>query len=125
MSIRLEAQALMDRYAQAYRTGDAAGCAALFTEGATLYSPYSGAARGRDAIEALHRVWTEHESDSKTLTVLDAGSSGDLGWCLAAYSGGEVTDNGTSLNILARLPDGRWLILMCSLNADEPPLAQA
>ena len=121
MSIRSEAQALLDLMVQAYRAGDAAGCAAIFTEDAILYSPYAVAAQGRSAIETLHHIWTAHGGDSKTLTVRDAGSSGDLGWCLAAYSEGEVT--GTSLNILVRQPDGCWLIRMCSLSADEPPLA--
>lgn len=123
MSIHSEAQALMDRMVQAYRAGDAIGCAAIFTEDAILYSPYAVAARGRDAIEALHRDWTAHGGDAKTLTVLETGSSGDLGWCLAAYSEGEGIGNGTSLNILARQPDGRWLIRICSLSADAPPLA--
>ncbi len=123
MSIRAEAQTLLDSMVQAYRAGDATGCAALFTADANLYSPYAVAARGRSEIETLHRNWTAHGGDSKTLTVLDAGSSGDLGWCLAAYSEGEVTGNGTSLNVLARQPDGRWLFRICSLSADEPPLA--
>jgi len=117
-----QVQALMDQMAAAYRTGNAAGCAALFTADATLLSPYATAARGRDAIEALHCVWTAAEN-SKQLTVMEAGQSGDLGWCLATYSEGNVTGNGTSLCTLARQPDGSWLIRLCSLNSDMPPLA--
>jgi len=55
--------------------------------------------------------------------VVDAGQSGDLGWCLAAYSEGDVTGNGTSLCILVRQPDGTWQIRLCSLNSDVPPLS--
>jgi uncharacterized protein (TIGR02246 family) len=120
-SFEVQAQALMDKMAAAYRAGDAAGCAALFTTDATLFSPYAIAARGRDAIEALHRVWTA-EANSKRLTVVEAGQSGDLGWCLAAYSEGDATGNGTSLSTLARQPDGSWQIRLCSLNSDVPPL---
>jgi uncharacterized protein (TIGR02246 family) len=118
----VEAQALMDRMAAAYRAGDAAGCAALFTADATLLSPYAVAAHGRDAIETLHRDWTA-QANSKRLTVIEAGRSGDLGWCLAAYSEGDITGNGTSLSTLIRQSNGSWLIRMCSLNGDVPPLA--
>jgi uncharacterized protein (TIGR02246 family) len=114
----------MDQMAAAYRAGDAAGCAALFTTDASLFSPYATATRGRDAIEALHRVWTA-EANSKRLTVVEADQSGDLGWCLAAYSEGDVTGDGdgTSLCTLVRQPDGSWQIRHCSLNSDVPPLS--
>jgi uncharacterized protein (TIGR02246 family) len=120
-SFEVEAQALMDRMAAAYRAGDAVGCAALFTADATLFSPYAVATHGRDAIEALHRDWTA-PANSKQLTVIEAGRSGDLGWCLAAFSEGDVTGNGTSLCTLVCQPDGSWLIRLCSLNSDVPPL---
>jgi len=117
----VEAQALMDRMSDAYRAGDAAACARLFTTDAALFSPYAAAARGRNAIEALHREWTA-TPNSKRLTVIDAGSSGDLGWCLAAYSEEYVTGNGSSHCTLVRQADGNWLIRLCSLNSDVPPL---
>jgi uncharacterized protein (TIGR02246 family) len=120
-SFEVEAQALMDRLAAAYRTGDAAGCAALFTVDATLFSPYATATHGRDAIEALHRDWTT-PANSKRLTVIEAGRSGNLGWCLAAFSEGDVAGNGTSLCTLVRQTDGSWLIRLCSLNSNVPPL---
>lgn len=55
MAIRDELQALFDRMVTACRAGDAAGRAALFTDDATLFSPYAPAATGRVAIAALHR----------------------------------------------------------------------
>jgi len=90
--------------------------------GATLLSPYATATHGRDAIEALHRVRTA-QANSNRITVIEAGRSGDLGWCLAAYSEGDVTGNGTSLCVLLYQPDGSWLIRHCSLNSEVPPLA--
>jgi uncharacterized protein (TIGR02246 family) len=68
-SFEARAQALMDQMAAAYRAGDAAGCAALFSADAVLFSPYATAARGRNAIEALHGVWTA-AANSKQLTVI-------------------------------------------------------
>lgn len=121
-SVEVQAQALMDQMAAAYRAGDAAGCAALFTADATMFSPYAVATHGRDAIEALHSVWTA-PANSKQLRVIEAGQSGDLGWCLAAYSEGDVAGNGTSLCTLVRQSDGSWLIRLCSLNCELPPLA--
>src|ERR1700740_3497226 len=95
MSIRDDLQEIWDMYVAAYRAGDAAGCAAIFTDDAEAHSPYGPPARGRAAIEALHGEWVQHASSNKTLQVIDAGSSGDLAWTLAAYSEGETTGNGT------------------------------
>ena len=118
MSIRDDLQNLLNTYATAYRASDATACAAMFVLNSELYSPYAPAARGRAAIEALHHVWTQDGGGDKQLTVIDAGSSGDLAWCLAAYSEGEVTGDGTSLNILDRQANGDWLIRICSLNSN-------
>lgn len=84
MSIHDELQELMSTMAEAYRAGDAAGCASLFVQNGELYSPYAPPARGRAAIEALHQEWTRG-GENKQLTVIAAGSSGDLAWCHTAY----------------------------------------
>ncbi|TPK61594.1 DUF4440 domain-containing protein [Mesorhizobium sp. B2-4-19] len=121
MSIRDELQELWEIYVAAYRAGDAAGCAAVFTSDAELHSPYAPPARGRAAIEALHGVWTQYATPDKTLAILEAGASGQLAWSLAAYSEGEATGNGTSLSVFERqAAGGRWLIRMCSLNSTDP-----
>ncbi|MDW4548290.1 DUF4440 domain-containing protein [Defluviimonas sp. D31] len=119
-----EAQALFDRMVTAYRAGDAGGCAACFTEDAVLLSPYAPETTGRAAVEALHRDWTA-PGGAKTLTVIEAESAGDLGWCLVAYSEGDGSDGGKSLNVLRRQKDGSWLISHCSLASDDPPLLGA
>ncbi len=100
MSIHDELLELWETYVSAYRAGDAAGCAAIFTDDAEVHSSYAPPARGRAAIETLHGSWTEHAGPDKTLKVIEAGSSGDLAWTLAAYSEGEPTGNGTSLSVL-------------------------
>lgn len=119
MSIHDDLQELMNTMAKAYRAGDAAGCASLFVPGGELYSPYAPPARGRGAIEALHQEWTQG-GENKQLKVIDAGSSGDLAWCHAAYSEGEVSGNGTSLSVFERQAEGHWLIRICMLNSDAP-----
>ena len=122
MSIRDDLQSLFNVYVAAYQAGDAAACAAIFALNGELYSPYAPPARGRAAIEALHKVWTQ-EGGGKELIVIDAGCSGDLAWCLATFSEAQVTGDGTSLNILERQADGDWLIRICSLNSSDPEQA--
>lgn len=122
MAFQDEVQTLFDRMASAYRAGDAVGCADCFTDDARLLSPYATEARGRAAIEALHRDWTGHGGNGKVLTVIEAGCEGDTGWCLVAYAEGDLTSDGKSLGILRRDPDG-WRISHCCLVADDPPLA--
>lgn len=123
MTFLATAQSLFDRMAKAYQAADAPGCAALFTQDATLLSPYAPATHGRAAIEDLHRVWTADGPNKKSLTVLDAGASGDLGWCFLAYSEGDRTGDGKSLCILKRQPDDGWLVHYGSLTSDTPPQA--
>ncbi len=119
MTIREELQALLDVYAKAYQAGDALACAKVYTSDGELHSPYAPPARGRLEIEELHKVWTQDASGEKRLTIVHAGSSGDLAWCLATYSEGHVTGNGTSLNVLERQSDGSWLVRISSLNSTD------
>ena len=120
MSIRDDLQRFFDAYAAAYQASDASACAAMFTSNGELYSPYAPPARGRPAIEALHRTWTHGGGGDKKLIIVHAGGFDNLAWCLATFSEGQVTGDGTSLNILDRQIDGNWLIRICSLNSDEP-----
>jgi uncharacterized protein (TIGR02246 family) len=122
MSIREELQDLLDAYAKAYQAGDALACANMYTPQGELHSPYAPPARGRSEIEEIHRVWTQYVSGEKKLAIVEADSSGDLAWCLATYTEGQVTGNGTSLNILERQPDGSWLVRLSSLNSTDPPV---
>ena len=121
MTFKAEMQALMNTMATAYRAGDAYACARMFVADGVLYSPYAFSAHGHAEIEALHQDWTEGVT-SKELRVLDAARSGYIGWCLVAFSERDATGNGTSLNVVELQPDGKWLIRICSLNCDEPPL---
>ena len=65
MSIRDELQGLWDIYVAAYRAGNAAGCASIFTDDAEVHSPCAPPARGRAAIEALHGIWTQARAPTK------------------------------------------------------------
>ncbi len=103
----------------AYRAGDASVCAGMFTADAQLYSPYAPPAIGREAIEALHREWTQGGVPDKELRVLQAGGSGETTWTLSSYSEDGGKTRGTSLCVWQREGDGHWRIRICSLNSDE------
>lgn len=119
MSFNEECQKLLDHYVTSYRQGDAKGCASVYSEHAEMYSPFGAPAIGRQAIEDAHAEWVSEGAHNKKITVSNANSNGDLGWCIAQFSEG-TTGEGTSLNVLARQSDGRWLITHCSLNEVQP-----
>lgn len=119
MILQNELQAVWDRYLDAYRRGDACGCAAVFSTNALLTSPYGPPAQGRDAIAAIHEDWTSDGGENKQLEMIEFGGSGGLAWCLAKFSENAETGTGVSLSVLERQSDGQWLIRMCSLNGDD------
>lgn len=123
MTFRKELQDLLDRYVFAYQKGDARGCAAVFTPDAELFSPFGPAARGRDEIEQTHAEWTSEGGGEKMVKVTLTGASGDLAWCLAEFSEGSATVEGTSLCVFERQKNGDWLMRMCSLNEIDPTSA--
>lgn len=123
MSIREDLQKVLDTYAAAYRVGDASACAAVFVPDGELYSPYAPPARGRAEIAALHKNWTQDGGEGKQLVIVDWGGSGKLSWCLASFSEGQITGDGTSLGVFERQSDGSWLIRICSLNSSIPQSA--
>jgi ketosteroid isomerase-like protein len=116
MALEDELQAMCDRYVASYRIGDAAGCAAVFAEDGIMHSAFAPPAIGRAAIAEQHIGWTE-DGAGKTLTVRKAAGSGDVAWFLADFSGGNATDEGHSLCVCSRNPDGSWLIQACSLTS--------
>ncbi len=119
MTLKSELEALWAQYVHAYRTGDAAGCAAVFTEDARMTSPFGPEAVGRDAIEAQHADWVAEGSDGKQIDIIDCDGSGDVAWCFVRFSEGSDTGDGVSLSVLQRGPMG-WKIRLCSLNESVP-----
>ena len=113
-----EIQDLLNRMAAAYSARDAHACARMFTADAQLHSPFAPPAVGLAALTELHLEWTA-ESSAKSFTILDWGSADRLAWCLARFSEGALTGDGTSLIILERQADGQWLIRSCCLYGDE------
>ncbi len=116
MTLLKDLQAISDAYVAAYRAGDTAGCAAVFTEDGILYSAFAPPAIGRAAIATLHKEWTVG-SAGKTLTVVDANGSGDIAFARANFAEEHQTSEGHALWACIRVPGGPWRIRFCSLTA--------
>lgn len=116
MQDRSGIDALLARYLDAYRAGDAPGCAATFTPDGVVMSPFGPLARGRTQIAALHADWVAEGASGKRVSLEEFGQDGDLAWGLARFSDGAETGDGLSLSVLERQPDGHWLFRICSLN---------
>lgn len=115
MGFKEDCQTLLDEYVSHYRAGNAAGCASVYAPDAEMYSPFGPPAIGRASIETMHHEWLQEDAQTKQIQVSSAKHSGDLGWCLARFSEAGA-EHGTTLSVLARQPDGRWLITHSSLN---------
>ena len=113
-----ELQAFFDNYTAAYQAADASASTNMFLAKGELHSPYAPPAVGRQAVQELHREWVAELSGRKSMIVVTAESSGDLAWCLATFSEGQVTGNGTSLCVFERR-SGQWLFRICSLNSSD------
>ena len=114
----------------AMRQHDTSGCAALFTEDGSIFSPYGVEAHGREAIEATHKSWFDAGETNKRLDLLDFGASASVGYCVWAYAGGYLqpggsysSESGKSVDVLKQRSNGDWKIHISSFNRGNPPSA--
>jgi ketosteroid isomerase-like protein len=115
MTLQDELQAFFDAQAERYRAGDWRACAAMYSDQASIFSPYSPPARGRAEIDDLFRRWTTNSDGAKRLLVTACARDGNLAWCLLNNPDGGAT----SLNVLERQADGAWKVTACSINAND------
>lgn len=122
MAFQQEIEEIMTAYVAAFNAQNAAECAAIYTEDATIFSPFGPPIRGRAAIVAEHKNWLALGEENKRIDVLDCAASGDLGYCLITYAaditgpdGTQVTEKGTNLCAMVRRAE-RWQIQHSSMN---------
>jgi uncharacterized protein (TIGR02246 family) len=127
MSIETDLQAVIDRYVDAYNRHDLAAIGAIFTDTASLYSPYGPPAVGHAAIMQAHTDWFAANEQNKRMTVISAQATGDLAYCVLHYagdfpdeSGTLSTESGVSVNVLKRQGGGPWKLHVTSLTSDTP-----
>ena len=86
MSLETEMQAIIDRYVDAYNRHDLVAIGAIFTDTASVYSPYGPPAMGHAAIMRAHTDWFAANEQNKRMKVISAQATGDLAYCCLLYT---------------------------------------
>ena len=112
-----------EAYNEAFNRGDAAGCAAFFTEDVMLLPPDQPMIRGRKAFEATYQTRIEDNSGgTHTNELVDFGVDGDLAYQIGTYAiaDSDPPEKGKFVNILKRQSDGSWKVSVSIFNSDMP-----
>jgi ketosteroid isomerase-like protein len=106
----------------AYNRGDAAGCAAVFTEDALFLPPNQPLLRGKKAIQELIQGWIDHIGGTMNNPMTEFGDAGDLAFQVATYAFQDTMtpDQGKFVEIFRRQPDGSWKVYLTIYNSDKP-----
>ncbi len=110
-------------YNEAFNRGDAAGCAAFFTEDVMLLPPDQPMIRGRKAFEETYQSRIEDNSGgTHTNELVDFGVDGDLAYQIGTYAiaDSDPPEKGKFVNILRRQSDGSWKVSVSIFNSDMP-----
>ena len=103
-------------YETAWRRGDEAALAQLFTEDGFALSPSTPPVRGRG------RIKEHYAGDGNTLLLraIAYATEGSVGYIIGGYRYRDGPDVGTFTLTLRRAPDGRWLIFSDMDNSNRP-----
>jgi uncharacterized protein (TIGR02246 family) len=110
-------------YNEAFNRGDAAGCAAFFSEDVVLMAPDQPMTRGRKAFEETYRSRMEQSTGgTHSNELVEYGVDGDLAYQIGTYAvtGTNAPEQGKFLNILKRQADGTWKVAVSIFNSDGP-----
>ena len=110
-------------YNEAFNRGDAAGCAAFFSEDVILMAPGAPMTRGRKAFEETYISRMEESTGGRHSNALvEFGVDGNLAYEIGTYAvtGANPPEQGKFLNILKRQADGSWQIAVSIFNSDGP-----
>ena len=112
-----------EAYNEAFNGGDAAGCAAFFSEDVILMAPNQPMTRGKAAFEEVYRSRMDNSSGgTHSNALVEYGVEGDLAYQVGTYavSGANPPEQGKFLNVLKRQPDGTWKVAVSIFNSDTP-----
>ena len=110
-------------YNKAFNQGDAAGCAAFFTEDVILLAPDQPITRGKRAFEEIYQSRMDKTSGGTHCNKLvEYGTEGDLAYQVGTYAvtGADQAEQGKFVNILRRQADGTWKVTVSIFNSDRP-----
>ncbi len=127
-------QALRDWLEATNKPGEegADGYASFTTEDAVLLPPNGARVDGRDAVRALILSYTQAEEFSITWEArVEVSAAGDLAYSMGTYEyslkdaeGNPVSDNGKSVDIWKKQPDGSWKVAVVIWNSDGPAASE-
>lgn len=112
-----------DAYNEAFNRGDAAGCAAFFSDDIILMAPGQPMTRGKAAFEEIYRTRMEVSPDARhTNDLVEFGVEGDMAYQVGTFAltGTDLSEQGKFLNILKRQTDGTWKVTVSIFNSDRP-----
>ena len=121
---RADVEAGEKGWLEAFNSGDAAGVAAKYTDGARLMAPNADTVEGRAGIEAFTKefVATGAKLDFELLTVHEsADMCASVGRYSMTFPEGAPPDRGKFIEVWQRQGDGSWLIADDIFNSDLPP----
>lgn len=110
-------------YNKAFNRGDAAGCAAFFTEDVLLMAPDQPMTRGKKAFEETYRSrMDEISGGTHSNKLVEYGVERDLAYQVGTFaiSGTNAPEQGKFVNVLKRQTDGTWKVAVSIFNSDRP-----
>lgn len=110
-------------YNKAFNRGDAAGCAAFFTEDVILLAPDQPMTRGKRAFEETYRSRMGKASGgTHSNALVEFGVEGDLAYQVGTFAitGTKPPEQGKFVNVLRRQADGAWRVAVSIFNSDKP-----
>ena len=110
-------------YNEAFNRGDAAGCAAFFTDDVVLLAPGQPMTRGKKAfIETYQSRMDNSTGGTHRNNLVEYGVEGDMAYQIGTYaiSGTDPVEQGKFVNVLKRQADGTWKVAVTIFNSDMP-----
>lgn len=113
-------------FVEAFKAGDAATIASLYTETARMLPPDATEVAGREAIQNLWQSWIDDGLKDLTLEAVDVEASGDLAYEVGLFSlqapaenDAMVTAGGNYVVVWKRGAEGQWRLHVDTWN-DAP-----
>jgi uncharacterized protein (TIGR02246 family) len=113
-----------ENFMAAFKRGDAAGLAALYTEDGQLLPPNSDFMTGREAIQAFWQGAMDMGIKSAQIEIGEVEDHGDTAIEVSKYTlqgeGGQVLDKGKYI-VIWKQEDGQWKLHRDIFNSSMPP----
>lgn len=116
-------------YVAAVKAGDAAGIAKLYAPDGIEMPPNQPMQKGRAAVLAFHKAFTESMASPAQLTVtpIETKVSGDIAFDVGTYTqkvtpkGGQAAEDKGKYVVLLKRSGGEWWVSHAIYNSDLPP----